>query len=99
MNQLKELGKEFNISQLKLKLFTTLREKNMLPALEDISKLLATLELLLLALLEDMLEDTLEQDQTLSIPTQQQFPPLHTKLTKQQYQLHHIKLIKHQQSQ
>lgn len=99
MNQSKELGKEFNISQLKLKLFTTLREKNMLPALEDISKLLATLELLLLALLEDMLEDTLEQDQMLSIPTQQQFPLPHTKLTKQQYQLHHIKLIKHQQSQ
>jgi hypothetical protein len=29
-NQLKELGKEFNIYQLKLKLFTILKEKNML---------------------------------------------------------------------
>lgn len=47
MNQSKELGKEFNISQFKLKLFTTLREKNMLPALEDISKPLDTLELLM----------------------------------------------------
>ena len=29
-NQFKELGKEFNIYQLKLKLFTILKEKNML---------------------------------------------------------------------
>ena len=75
MNQLKELGKEFNISQFKLKLFTNQREKNMLPALEDISKPLVTLELLTLATLElltlatleelplDILEDTLEQVQ------------------------------------
>ena len=35
MNQLKRHGKEFNISQLKLKLFTTQKEKNMLLAKED----------------------------------------------------------------
>ncbi len=97
MNQSKELGKEFNISQFKLKLFTTLREKNMLPALEDISKPLATLELLMLATLLQLLafatpEDILEQVQMLS--TQQQYPLL--EFIQLQYLLHHIKLIKQQ---
>jgi len=96
MNQSKELGKEFNISQFKLKLFTTLREKNMLPALEDISKPLATLELLMLATLLELLalatpEDILEQVQMLS--TQQQYPLLHIKLIKQQSQLPPHQLI------
>lgn len=106
MNQSKELGKESNISQFKLKLFTTLREKNMLPALEDISKPLAILELLLLMLVtlellaldtpaDILLVDTLDQDQMLS--TQQQSPQL--EFIQQLYLLHHIKLIKQQQSQ
>jgi len=93
MNQLKELGKEFNISQFKLKLFTTLSEKNMLPAQEDIFKLLDTLELLTL---DTLVLDILEPDQMLSIHNTQQSQLL--EFIQQQYLLLHIKLIK-QQSQ
>lgn len=93
MNQSKELGKEFNISQFKLKLFTTLSEKNMLPAQEDIFKLLDTLELLTL---DTLVLDILEPDQMLSIHNTQQSQLL--EFIQQQYLLLHIKLIK-QQSQ
>lgn len=93
MNQSKELGKEFNISQFKLKLFTTLSEKNMLPAQEDIFKLLDTLELLTL---DTLVLDILEPDLMLSIHNTQQSQLL--EFIQQQYLLLHIKLIK-QQSQ
>lgn len=55
MSQLKEPGKEFNIYQLKLKLSTTLREKNMLLDTEELSiKELLRLDLILTTLIMDI---------------------------------------------
>ena len=68
MNQLKELGKEFNISQLKPKLFTTQKEKNML-----LEVMLTQEVLFLVAILPIPQEDTQLEDKHMFLGNQGMF--------------------------
>lgn len=89
MNQLKELGKEFNTCQLKPKLFTTQREKNMYQLEEDIFKQVTQLE-------APFTKPTPTQFHHIKHTKQcKQYPqPQHTRLFRQFQQPQHTRLYK-----